>query len=127
MKNLLADPQLHAQAAQGMQSATWLLIAFPLAGAAILLLGGRRTDKWGHLLGVAMSLASFVVGVAVFVQMLGQPGDGRTRLVHLYQWVAVGSFKADVNLLIDPLSISFVLLITGVGSCLLYTSDAADE
>ena len=116
MKNLLADPQLHAQAAQGMQSATWLLIAFPLAGAAILLLGGRRTDKWGHLLGVAMSLASFVVGVAAFVQMLGQPGEGRTRLVHLYQWVSVGSFKADVNLLIDPLSISFVLLITGVGS-----------
>ncbi|MDN3354008.1 NADH-quinone oxidoreductase subunit L [Actinomadura sp. DC4] len=99
-----------------MQSAAWLLIAFPLAGAAILLLGGRRTDKWGHLLGVAMSVASFVVGVAVFVQMLGQPGDGRTRLVHLYQWVSVGSFKADVNLLIDPLSISFVLLITGVGS-----------
>lgn len=116
MTNLLADPQLHARAAQGMQSAAWLLIAFPLAGAAILLLGGRRTDKWGHLLGVAMSVASFVVGVAVFVQMLGQPGDGRTRLVHLYQWVSVGSFKADVNLLIDPLSISFVLLITGVGS-----------
>jgi NADH-quinone oxidoreductase subunit L len=116
MTNLLAEPQLHAQAAHGMQSATWLLIAFPLAGAAILLLGGRRTDKWGHLLGVAMSLASFVVGVAVFVQMLGQPGDGRTRLVHLYQWVSVGSFKADINLLIDPLSISFVLLITGVGS-----------
>src|SRR3954447_9324937 len=116
MTNLLADPQLHAQAAQGAQSGAWLLIAFPLAGAAILLLGGRRTDKWGHLLGVAMSLASFVVGVAAFVQMLGQPGEGRTRLVHLYQWVAVGSFKADVNLLIDPLSISFVLLITGVGS-----------
>jgi NADH-quinone oxidoreductase subunit L len=116
MKNLLADPQLHAQAAHGMQSATWLLIAFPLAGAAVLLLGGRRTDKWGHLLGVAMSLASFVVGAAAFVQMLGQPAEGRTRLVHLYQWVSVGSFKADINLLIDPLSISFVLLITGVGS-----------
>jgi NADH-quinone oxidoreductase subunit L len=111
-----AGPQLHTQAAQGVQSAAWLLIAFPLAGAAILLLGGRRTDKWGHLLGVAMSLASFVVGVATFAAMLGQPGDGRSRLVHLYHWVAVGSFKADVNLLIDPLSISFVLLITGVGS-----------
>jgi NADH-quinone oxidoreductase subunit L len=118
MTNLLAEagPQLHTQAATGMQSAAWLLIAFPLVGAAILLLGGRRTDKWGHLLGVAMSLASFVVGVAAFVQMLGQPGDGRTRLVHVYQWVSVGSFKADVNLLLDPLSISFVLLITGVGS-----------
>jgi NADH-quinone oxidoreductase subunit L len=116
MTTLLADPQLHTQAATGTQSLAWLLIAFPLAGAAILLLGGRRTDKWGHLLGVAMSLASFVVGLLAFIQMLGQPGDGRTRLVHLYQWVSVGSFKADVNLLIDPLSISFVLLITGVGS-----------
>src|SRR5437588_3218237 len=116
MTTLLADPQLHTQAATGTQSAAWLLIAFPLVGAAILLLGGRRTDKWGHLLGVAMSLASFVVGLLAFIQMLGQPGDGRTRLVHLYQWVSVGSFKADVNLLIDPLSISFMLLITGVGS-----------
>jgi NADH-quinone oxidoreductase subunit L len=117
MTNLLAaGPVLHTQAANGVQSAAWLLIAFPLAGAAILLLGGRRTDKWGHLLGVAMSLASFVVGLLAFIQMLGQSGEDRTRLVHLYQWVAVGSFKADVNLLIDPLSISFVLLITGVGS-----------
>ena len=118
MTNLIAaaEPTLHTQAAQGVQSAAWLLIAFPLAGAALLLLGGRRTDKRGHLLGVAMSLASFVGGAAAFVQMLGQPGDGRTRLVHVYQWVSVGSFKADVNLLLDPLSISFVLLITGVGS-----------
>src|SRR3954451_23744180 len=117
MTNLLAaGPELHTQAAHGVQSAAWLLIAFPLAGAAILLLGGRRTDKWGHLLGVAMSLASFVVGLLAFIQMLGQSGEDRTRLVHLYQWVSVGSFKADVNLLVDPLSISFVLLITGVGS-----------
>jgi NADH-quinone oxidoreductase subunit L len=113
---LAAGPVLHTQAANGVQSAAWLLIAFPLVGAAILLLGGRRTDKWGHLLGVTMSLASFVVGLLAFFQMLGQSGEDRTRLVHLYQWVAVGSFKADVNLLIDPLSISFVLLITGVGS-----------
>ena len=117
MTNLLAaGPLLHTQPASGVQSAAWLLIAFPLAGAAILLLGGRRTDKWGHLLGVAMSLASFVVGLLAFIQMLGQSGEDRTRLVHIYQWVAVGSFKADVNVLIDPLSISFVLLVTGVGS-----------
>jgi NADH-quinone oxidoreductase subunit L len=56
--------------AEGVQSLAWLLIAFPLAGAAVLLLGGRRTDRWGHLLGVAMSTASFVVGVAMFVQIL---------------------------------------------------------
>ncbi|HEV7931192.1 MAG TPA: NADH-quinone oxidoreductase subunit L [Actinomadura sp.] len=102
--------------AEGVQSLAWLLIAFPLAGAAVLLLGGRRTDRWGHLLGVAMSAASFVVGVAMFVQMLGYSGEHRRRAVHLFQYFVVGDLKVDMGLLVDPLSISFVLLITGVGS-----------
>jgi NADH-quinone oxidoreductase subunit L len=109
-------PQLHPQAAEGVQSVAWLLIALPLAGAAILLLSGRRTDKWGHLLGTAMSLGAFVVGVLTFVQMLGQHAEGRTRVVHLFEFIQAGSLKVDMNLLVDPLSISFVLLITGVGS-----------
>ncbi|GLZ15178.1 NADH-quinone oxidoreductase subunit L [Actinomadura sp. NBRC 104425] len=102
--------------AEGIQAAAWLLIALPLAGAAVLLLGGRRTDRWGHLLGVAMSLASFVVGAAMFVQMLGYDPEQRRRMLHLWEFFDVGSFKVDMGLLVDPLSISFVLLITGVGS-----------
>ena len=38
-------------AATGVLRLSWLLIAFPLLGAVVLLLGGRRTDRWGHLLG----------------------------------------------------------------------------
>ncbi|XRQ06438.1 NADH-quinone oxidoreductase subunit L [Actinomadura welshii] len=102
--------------AEGIQAASWLLIALPLAGAAILLIGGRRTDKWGHLLGVAMSVASFAVGVAMFAQMLGYAAEERRRTVHLWDFVDVGAFKVGMDLLVDPLSISFVLLITGVGS-----------
>jgi NADH-quinone oxidoreductase subunit L len=102
--------------AEGIQAAAWLLIALPLAGAAILLLGGRRTDKFGHLLGVLMSVGAFVVGAAMFVQMLGYDAEERRRTVHLWDFISVGSFKVDMGLLVDPLSISFVLLITGVGS-----------
>ncbi|SEG30178.1 NADH dehydrogenase subunit L [Thermomonospora echinospora] len=102
--------------AEGIQAVAWLLIALPLAGAAILLLGGRRTDKWGHLLGTGMSLGAFVVGLAMFVQMLGYDPEERRRTIHLYEWFTVGHFKLDMGLLVDPLSISFVLLITGVGS-----------
>lgn len=102
--------------AEGIQAASWLLIALPLAGAAILLLGGRRTDKWGHLLGVTMSIASFVVGAAMFAQMLGYDAEARRRTLHLWNFIDVGSFKVGMDLLVDPLSISFVLLITGVGS-----------
>ena len=36
-----------------MTHLTWLLVALPAAGAAILLFGGRRTDRWGHWLGCA--------------------------------------------------------------------------
>ena len=102
--------------AEGIQAASWLLIALPLAGAAILLLGGRRTDRWGHLLGVTMSVASFAVGVAMFAQMLGYDAAERRRTLHLWDFIDVGSFKVGMDLLVDPLSISFVLLITGVGS-----------
>ncbi|XVQ11923.1 NADH-quinone oxidoreductase subunit L [Spirillospora sp. CA-255316] len=102
--------------AEGIQALAWLLIALPLAGAAILLLGGRLTDRWGHLLGVTMSLASFVVGAAMFVQMLGYGAEERRRTVHLWEFIDVGALKVDLGLLVDPLSISFVLLITGVGS-----------
>jgi NADH-quinone oxidoreductase subunit L len=93
----------------------WLLVAIPALSAAILLLGGRATDKWGHLLGTVAPLASFVCGVMLFFQMLGLPTGQRSTTVNLYEWFSVGSIKVDVSLLLDPLSILFVLLITGVG------------
>ncbi|MFI0423349.1 NADH-quinone oxidoreductase subunit L [Spongiactinospora sp. 9N601] len=89
------------------------MIALPLLGAAILLLGGRRTDRWGHLLGVAMSLASFVVAVVTFFELIGLPENERRRAVGLFEFIPG---LVDMGLLIDPLSISFALLITGVGS-----------
>src|SRR5487761_1385067 len=103
-------------AATGVQHAAWLMLAFPLFGAAVLLLGGRRTDRWGHLLGVAAPLAAFGYGLACFVAMLGYPAAQRSRDLHVYTWIAVARFHIDVGLLLDPLSICFVLLITGVGS-----------
>jgi NADH-quinone oxidoreductase subunit L len=101
-------------AATGVLRYSWLLLAFPVFGAAVLLLGGRRTDKWGHLLGVTMSLASFVYGVIAFFTLLGY--TDRSRDLHMFSWIPVNGFQANIGLLIDPLSISFVLLITGVGS-----------
>jgi NADH-quinone oxidoreductase subunit L len=103
-------------AASGALRASWLLLAFPIFGAAVLLLGGRRTNRWGHLLGCAMSLASFVYGVIAFAALLGYPAAERSRDLHIYSWIPVAGFQANIGLLLDPLSICFVLLITGVGS-----------
>jgi NADH-quinone oxidoreductase subunit L len=103
-------------AAVGVQRAAWLLLVFPLAGAVILLLAGKRSNSWGHLLGVAMPVAAFVYGVIAFFAMLSYPAAQRSRDLHLYSWIPVAGFKVNIGLLLDPLSICFVLLITGVGS-----------
>jgi NADH-quinone oxidoreductase subunit L len=92
------------------------LIALPLAGAALLLLGGRRTDKWGHLLATALSASSFGVGLYQLSQMLGRSTENRPVSQKLFEWINVGSFNVDAGLLLDQLSICFVLLITGVGT-----------
>lgn len=92
------------------------LIALPLAGSILLLLGGRRTDKWGHLLATAMSASSFGVGLWQLKLMLDRPTDQRPINQKLFEWIHVGDFKIDAGLLLDQLSISFVLLITGVGT-----------
>jgi NADH-quinone oxidoreductase subunit L len=107
---------MHTVAAIGVQRAAWLLLVFPLAGAVILLLGGKRTNSWGHLVGVAMPVASFVYGLVAFIAVLSYPASQRSRDLHLYSWIPVGGFKVSIGLLLDPLSICFVLLITGVGS-----------
>jgi NADH-quinone oxidoreductase subunit L len=106
--------------ASGALRASWLLLVFPLFGATVLLVGGRRTDRWGHLLGVAMPVAAFVYGVIAFFALLGH--TDRAQDQHLYSWIPVAHFQVNVNLLIDPLSICFVLLITGVGSLIIIYS-----
>jgi NADH-quinone oxidoreductase subunit L len=92
------------------------LIAIPLISSAVLLLSGRKANKWGHLLGTLASASSFGVGAYLFTQMLAQPTSERAMTQKLFSWINVGSFNVDASLLLDQLSICFVLLITGVGT-----------
>ena len=92
------------------------LIAIPLFSSAVLLLAGRKANKWGHLLGTLASASSFGVGAYLFTQMLAQPAEERAMTQKLFTWINVGSFNVDASLLLDQLSICFVLLITGVGT-----------
>ncbi len=103
-------------APDGVFSLVWLLIALPLAGAAILLVVGRRADRWGHLLGTLMPVASFIIALVMFAQLLGRPDEQRSVVQHLYDWMVVGTFRIPIAFQLDQLSMTFVLLITGVGS-----------
>ncbi|MGW5323073.1 NADH-quinone oxidoreductase subunit L [Rhodococcus pyridinivorans] len=99
-----------------LNSALWTIPALPLAGAFVLLLLGRRSDRWGHLLGCATAIASFVVGAVMFAGLLGLDASERLAQQTVFTWVPVGELQVDLGLRLDALSICFVLLITGVGS-----------
>ena len=100
--------------ADGLLASSWLLIALPLLGAAVLLLGGRRTDRWGHLLATGMVVAAFVLGLLCTFSLAGL--DERSVGVDLFTFIRSGGLDVSAGLLYDPLSAVFVLLITGVGS-----------
>lgn len=100
----------------GIHALIWLLPAPPLTGAVVLLLAGRRSDRWGHLLGCAAALASFVVAVMLFVDMVGRADSDRVAQQHLFSWLPVAGLQVDFGLRLDQLSMCFVLLVTGVGS-----------
>ncbi|TWF94972.1 NADH dehydrogenase subunit L [Saccharopolyspora dendranthemae] len=105
-----------AEAAGPAQSYAWLLVAFPLLGAAILLIAGRRANGWGHLLGTATVVASFVYGLWLFTSVSGAPQGEQVRELHLFSWIPVNALQVDFGLRLDPLAMVFLLLITGVGS-----------
>ncbi|EDY64943.2 NADH dehydrogenase subunit L [Streptomyces pristinaespiralis ATCC 25486] len=87
-----------------------------MLGAAVLLCGGRRLDGSGHWLGTLLAAASFVVGAVLFVDMLGKGAEERALHQKLFSWIPVEGFQADIAFQLDQLSMTFVLLITGVGT-----------
>ncbi len=113
-------PVVDPSAADGAFSLLWLVVALPALGAVVLLVGGPlargRIDKWAHLLGTALPVGSFLVSLLLFVQLLGRADDDRQVSQHLFTWFEAGSLKVNFDLLYDPLSALFLLLITGVGS-----------
>ncbi|CAM5281190.1 NADH-quinone oxidoreductase subunit L [Streptomyces purpurascens] len=99
-----------------MENLIALLVAAPLLGAVVLLCGGRRLDAVGHWIGTALAASSFVLGMVLFTDMLGKGADHREMSQFLFSWIPVEGFQADVAFQLDQLSMTFVLLISGVGS-----------
>ena len=111
-----AGELVEAQAATGAASWAWLLIAIPALSALVLLVLGRAADGWGHWLGVLASVGSFAVGLVILLQVLGLEAGQRVMDTTLFTWLDTGELTIDAGLRIDPLSLTFVMLVTFVGS-----------
>ena len=108
--------ELAPVAASGGFRFAWIMIAAPGLAALVLLVAGRRANAWGHWLGLLAPLVSLGVAAWAFLELFRADPSARAVAVPVYQWFAIGGWTIDVSLLVDPLSILFALLVSGVGS-----------
>ena len=101
--------------ATGLLAYAWLLIAVPAASAALLLLLGRRSDKWGHWLALAAAGFDACFGLTLIWKLLSLPASQRVTDHHLWRWFSAGKWELDLGIRVDPLSLTFVGLVTFVG------------
>jgi len=99
-----------------MQNYLWLIPFFPLLGFAINgLLGRKLNEKAVGVIGAGVVLASFIVAVLSFVELLREHAESRLLTQTLYQWLATGNLGIDIAFRLDTLSMTMVLVVTGVG------------
>ncbi len=99
-----------------MLDVIWLIPAFPLAGFLLLLLFGRKLgEPKAGFLAATMVLASFVVAVGAYFDLLSMDASDRHHVETLFSWVPVSSLQINMAFLADPLSITMCLFVTGIG------------
>ncbi|MDY2941413.1 MAG: NADH-quinone oxidoreductase subunit L [Varibaculum sp.] len=108
----MTDVVTNTNPAVGVSALAWLMIAVPLMVSGILLVAGRASDRWGHWLAVAASWFSFIIGVCCVAAVAG---DGPLT-VPLFDWAITDQVKFSMGLHLDQLSLTFVMLVTFVGS-----------
>jgi NADH-quinone oxidoreductase subunit L len=97
----------------------WLAIAFPLLGATLNGFFGRQlTKRVSGIIGCGAVAAAFAVALGTLFDYIGRGLPGSENPYHevvLWPWIHSGALKIDMAFLVDPLSITMMLLITGVG------------
>ncbi len=100
-----------------MLDAVFLIPTFPLLGFVVIVLFGRQLGEpaSGWLATLAMG-GSFAAALVTFVGLRAEEPEQRRFVQTLWEWVPVGDFSVDVGFLVDPLSITMTLFITGIGA-----------
>jgi NADH-quinone oxidoreductase subunit L len=101
----------------GVLDLVWLIPALPAFGAVVLLLFGKRIGEpiSGWIATSTMGLA-FLCSVIAFGVLLGRHADQRQQVRSLWTWFQSGGFVVKMSFLIDPLSVTMILFVTGIGA-----------
>jgi NADH-quinone oxidoreductase subunit L len=99
-----------------MLDAVWLVPALPLVGFLTIVVFGRRLgEPRAGWFASAMVGASFLVTLGVFIDLMSKSAEQREHIRRIFTWVPVGSLHIDLAFLVDPLSITMCLFVTGIG------------
>ncbi|QWV93205.1 NADH-quinone oxidoreductase subunit L [Geomonas oryzisoli] len=95
----------------------WLIPLCPLIGSVINGLLGKKIKNETVIGGIAAGsvFASFMVACGILFQLLSLPGEERVFQKTIFTWIQCGPFKADIGFLIDPLSATMLMIVTGIG------------
>ena len=100
-----------------MLDLVWLIPALPLAGFLFLLAFGRRLgEPRSGWLATVVCAGSFVATLVVWIGLLGEHHEDRQFVQTLFSWIPVGELQVDIGFLVDPLSITMAMFVTGVGA-----------
>jgi NADH-quinone oxidoreductase subunit L len=114
-----------------MIAGAWLCLAAPLAGVLLITLCGtrisRRTAGW---LSTASVFVAFGGAVWSFFALRANASH-EGHISTAWTWLQAGSFKAGMEVLVDPLSTLMMLIVSGVGGLIVLYSvgymDGDDE
>jgi NADH-quinone oxidoreductase subunit L len=97
--------------------AAWLIPALPLGGFLTLVVLGRRLgDPVSGWVATGAMAASFAATCGTFAGLLDREGEARHYTQELFTWIPAGGFNVKAALLVDPLSLTMALFVTGVGT-----------
>ena len=95
----------------------YLITLLPFIGFLINGIIGYKikNEKITGIIGSVTIFGSFLISAVMFFQLLSMDPEQRTITVNLFQWITSGSLNISAAYLIDPLSITMCLIVTGVG------------
>ncbi|HXY92831.1 MAG TPA: NADH-quinone oxidoreductase subunit L [Acidimicrobiia bacterium] len=108
---------MSAATARDLLDLIWIVPILPLFGAALLLLFGKRIgEPVAGWIACGLMLLAFAWSIVMMTAILQLPDEARVQVHNLFTWLPAGQLHVDMGTYADPLSITWILLVTGVGS-----------
>jgi NADH-quinone oxidoreductase subunit L len=107
-----------------MIAASWVCLLAPLVAALLITLAGTRISRAAA--GWISTLSTFVAfagALVAFVTVLGESTDDRAHTSTAYTWLTAGQFRVSMEILVDPISLTMMLIVTGVGGLIILYSN----